>query len=76
MKNPIQFFIRSARKWCYALSVFAICISLISCEEWFGDDDDEDDHFKGEIVAEHLDTPWELTLLDGSIIFYATSWSS
>ena len=59
MKNPIQFFIRSARKWCYALSVFAICISLISCEEWFGDDDDEDDHFKGEIVAEHLDTPWD-----------------
>ena len=70
MKNLIQFFTRSARKWCYAVSVFAICISLISCEEWFGDDDDEDDHFKGEIVAEHLDTPWELTFApDGRLFF-------
>jgi hypothetical protein len=39
------------------LSVLAICFSLISCEEWFGDDDDDKPEFQGQVVAEHLDTP-------------------
>jgi glucose/arabinose dehydrogenase len=70
MKKSIQFFARCIRKWGYAVSVFVVCISLVSCEEWFGDDDDDRNHFKGELVADHLDTPWEMAWApDGRLFF-------
>ena len=56
-------------RWSWTLSVFAVCFCLISCDEWFGDDDDDHD-FKGEIIADHLDTPWELAFApDGRLFF-------
>lgn len=70
MKRSIQVFAQRVRKWGYAVLVFAICIMLVSCEEWFGDDDDNHDNFKGEVVADHLDTPWELAYApDGRLFF-------
>lgn len=61
---------RCTRKWGYAVAVFAICITLVSCEEWFGDDDDDHDRVRGEVVADHLDTPWELAFApDGRLFF-------
>jgi len=70
MKKSIQLFMRRTRKWGYALAVFAICITLVSCEEWFGDDDDDHDNFRGEVVGDHLDTPWELAFApDGRLFF-------
>ena len=70
MKKSIQVFARCTRKWGYAVTVFAICISLVSCEEWFGDDDDDRPHFKGEVIADHLDTPWEMVWApDGRLFF-------
>jgi glucose/arabinose dehydrogenase len=54
-----------------ALSVFLICLSLLSCDDWFGDDDDDDNDFSsGDVYAEGLDTPWELTFApDGRLFF-------
>lgn len=70
MKRSIQVFAQRVRKWGYAVLVFAICIMLVSCEEWFGDDDDNHDNFKGEVVADHLDIPWELAYApDGRLFF-------
>lgn len=69
MKKVIQTIAQWTTKWAYIGSFFAIFISLISCEEWFGDDDDHND-FSGEIVADHLDTPWELAFApDGRLFF-------
>ena len=70
MKKSIQVLMRCTRKWGYAVAVFAICITLVSCEEWFGDDDDDHDRVRGEVVADHLDTPWELAFApDGRLFF-------
>jgi glucose/arabinose dehydrogenase len=52
-----------------AISVFFICLSLISCDDWFGDDDDNDFH-SVDVYADHLDTPWELVFApDGRLFF-------
>ena len=41
-------------------------VSLMSCEEWFGDDDDDDPRFRGDMIADHLDTPWEMAFASGA----------
>ncbi len=53
----------------WALSVVLICITMVACDDWF-DDDDDPDNFKGEVLADHLDTPWELEFApDGRLFF-------
>lgn len=50
------------------ISVLIICFILWSCEEWF--DDDDDDIHAGQVLADHLDTPWELAFApDGRLFF-------
>ena len=48
------------------LSILAV--GLVACEDWWGDDD----HFnlKGDVYADHLDTPWEMNFApDGRLFF-------
>ena len=55
-------------KW--TLLSIGLFFGLVSCEEWFDDDDDDDRNFRGEVVADHLDTPWEMTFApDGRLFF-------
>jgi glucose/arabinose dehydrogenase len=43
-------------------------LCLFACEDGF--DDDEDPKFYGEVIADHLDTPWEITFApDGRLFF-------
>ncbi len=56
-------------KWGLPLLVAITSFCLFSCEDWFGDDDDKP-KFRGEVIADHLDTPWELTFApDGRLFF-------
>ncbi|WP_276374509.1 PQQ-dependent sugar dehydrogenase [Chryseolinea sp. H1M3-3] len=53
-----------------ACSVLFICLCLVSCDEWFDDDDDGLNDFNGQVYADHLDTPWELEFApDGRLFF-------
>lgn len=53
----------------WTLLIIGLVISLVSCEEWFGDDDD-DPHLRADIIADRLDTPWELAFSpDGRLFF-------
>jgi glucose/arabinose dehydrogenase len=57
-----------SRRW--LLTVMAISITLVSCDEWFDDDEDHHDKPVGRTVADHLDTPWEMMFApDGSMFF-------
>ena len=55
----------------YAFLFAFVCLGLVSCDEWFDDDDDDDIFPKaGDVIADHLDTPWELTFApDGRLFF-------
>jgi glucose/arabinose dehydrogenase len=55
----------------WVLTVILICVTLVSCDDWFDDDDDDDiNKFKGEVLADHLDTPWEMEFApDGRLFF-------
>ena len=53
-----------------ALSALFVCLCLVSCDDWFGDDDDEPGKFYGDVYSDHLDTPWELMFApDGRLFF-------
>jgi glucose/arabinose dehydrogenase len=52
-----------------ALLVLFLCFWLLSCDDWFDDDDDVGE-FYGDVYADHLDTPWELAFSpDGRLFF-------
>jgi glucose/arabinose dehydrogenase len=53
------------------LSALFVCFLLISCDDWFDDDDDDNGpDFHGEVIGDHLDTPWELVFApDGRLFF-------
>lgn len=46
--------------------------STIGCDDWFDkdDNDNEDDDLRADVIADHLDTPWEMTFApDGRMFF-------
>lgn len=56
----------------FAIMFVFVCVALVSCDDWFDDDDDDDNHSPriGDVIAHHLDTPWELTFApDGRLFF-------
>jgi glucose/arabinose dehydrogenase len=51
------------------ITTLLLSIALVACDEWF-DDDDGDDDVAGDVVADRLDTPWEMALApDGRMFF-------
>ena len=54
----------------WTLMIIGLCFFLGSCKDWFDDDDDDGPKFKGEIVAEDLDTPWELSFAPDRRLFF------
>jgi glucose/arabinose dehydrogenase len=68
MKKKLKSSLLNTR-YSWALSAILICVSMVACDDWF-DDDDDIDTFRGEVLADHLDTPWELTFApDGRLFF-------
>ena len=54
----------------WTLLIIGLCLCLVSCKDWFDDDDDDGPNFKGDVIADHLDTPWELAFApDGRLFF-------
>lgn len=41
----------------WAFTVMVICLSLIACEQWFGEGGSND--YKGKVYVDHLDTPFK-----------------
>jgi len=65
-KQPAWNLVTMPRVW--TLVVISVFFGMISCDDWF--DEDEGTVFKGYIVADHLDTPWELDVApDGRLFF-------
>jgi glucose/arabinose dehydrogenase len=53
----------------FSIILLVMVSSVIACDDWFGDDDNDVD-FRGEVYADHLDTPWELVFApDGRLFF-------
>ncbi|HEX6226323.1 MAG TPA: PQQ-dependent sugar dehydrogenase, partial [Chryseolinea sp.] len=61
--------VKVPRGW--ALIAIGLLVSLMSCEEWFGDDDDDDPRFRGDMIADHLDTPWEMAFASDGRLFFS-----
>ena len=57
MKIPVE----------WTLMFIGLCFFLGSCKDWF--DDDDGPNFKGEVIADHLDTPWELAFAPDGRLF-------
>jgi glucose/arabinose dehydrogenase len=52
------------------IMILVLAATLTGCDEWFGDDNDDRVSFRGEVYADHLDTPWELVFApDGRLFF-------
>jgi glucose/arabinose dehydrogenase len=53
----------------WSILVMGLFFVLVACEDWF-DDDDDGPNFRGSVIAERLDTPWELAFApDGRLFF-------
>ena len=54
----------------WTVLAMGLFFGLFGCEEWFGDHDDDGPNVRGTVVAEQLDTPWELAFApDGRLFF-------
>jgi glucose/arabinose dehydrogenase len=68
MKKNVKSFMANMHVSCAVLIAFT-CLCLVSCDDWF-DDDDGIFPEAGDVIADHLDTPWELTFApDGRLFF-------
>ncbi|HYI78296.1 MAG TPA: PQQ-dependent sugar dehydrogenase [Chryseolinea sp.] len=54
----------------WSILVMGLFFGLVACEDWFDDDDDDGPDFRGSVIAERVDTPWELAFApDGRLFF-------
>src|SRR5688572_33286035 len=67
MKMSVKFSLNILVRW--GIGVGVLSMSLVACDEWW-DDDDDHVNVKGDVYADHLDTPWELVFApDGRLFF-------
>ncbi|HZB12907.1 MAG TPA: PQQ-dependent sugar dehydrogenase [Chryseolinea sp.] len=54
----------------WSILVMGLFFGLVACEDWFDDDDDDGPNLRGSVIAERVDTPWELAFApDGRLFF-------
>jgi glucose/arabinose dehydrogenase len=57
------------RSGLHALAIFLIGFVVISCDDWFDDEENDNDDSIGTNYADHLDTPWEMTFAPDGRMF-------